>query len=100
MTNAEIIRQMTNEELAEFIQNGCEKAKYNYCDKIRHQHYGLCEKRECVTCWLEWLKQEPGACEECPLIGYDYNYCIKANTTIFDCTEKQEWCPLTVERGY
>ena len=55
MTNADKIRQMSDEELAEFITG----AAYDFverpgmcdvCDTVTVQH--------CKGCWLDWLKQE------------------------------------------
>ena len=46
-TNAERIRNMTDEELAEFLGGkGCVDCKRE------------CEEVHCESCWLEWLKQE------------------------------------------
>lgn len=47
-TNADRIRQMTDEELAEFLYNDCAPIPATECDK-----HG-----ECKDCWLDWLKQE------------------------------------------
>ena len=49
MTNADKIRQMSNEDLAEWILNwhigGCPDA-------------GKCRAETCYACWLNWLRQE------------------------------------------
>ena len=48
MTNADRIRSMTDEELAEFLFNG----DVEYC------HAGLCKDGEtCRICCLRWLQQ-------------------------------------------
>lgn len=49
-TNADRIRAMTDEELAEFLPG--KKFGYN-CPP---EHEGCLG--ECVPCWLKWLKQE------------------------------------------
>ena len=47
MTNADKIRTMSDEELADFLGGkGC-------IDCTRE-----CEEAKCESCWLEWLKQE------------------------------------------
>ena len=51
-TNADRIRSMSDEELAEFI-----------FEVIKgHIHRGIkceiCKRNDCVPCWLDWLKQE------------------------------------------
>ena len=48
-TNADRIRSMTNEELAEFVENPNGKPWYR-C--------GECKWESCKECCLEWLKQE------------------------------------------
>lgn len=49
-TNADFIRAMTDEELAELLsQRGC--------TVIEEWHIGMCSK-PCSECWLDWLKQE------------------------------------------
>lgn len=53
MTNADRIRQMTDEELAEMLllstcYFGCNKCKY----------HGKCKGKSCTEAALEWLKQE------------------------------------------
>lgn len=55
-TNADRIRAMTDEELAEFHgENACPPGKTDQitlCDPI-------CERYpECGNCWLDWLRQE------------------------------------------
>jgi hypothetical protein len=58
MTNADKIRAMTDEELAEVIM--CPKAFYERMDCMEGS------SRKCEECCLEWLKQpaEENACEE------------------------------------
>ena len=52
MTNADRIRVMTDEELAEYLQDGCPPNKT--CAT-----YTLETKANvCTSCWLDWLKQE------------------------------------------
>lgn len=49
MTNADRIRTMTEEELANVLAYGCVYAMWD----------GLnCEGRNCCDCMLDWLKQE------------------------------------------
>lgn len=55
MTNADKIREMTDEELSHFMQNDCAKAKFYACKKFR---INGCDDRVCEQCWLDWLKQE------------------------------------------
>ena len=47
-TNADRIRQMTDEEMAEFLYNAWETAPW--CSRRE------CYDEPCVPCWLEWLK--------------------------------------------
>ena len=47
-TNADRIRAMTDEELAEFMYNGCDPIPATWCGN--HPN--------CGACWLDWLKQE------------------------------------------
>lgn len=60
MTNADKIRQMSDEELAEFLmQTGTE-----YSCPLPHYfgETGFCRNENvdmsCRMCWLDWLKQE------------------------------------------
>jgi hypothetical protein len=48
ITNADRIRAMTDEELAEFLYDGC----------CREGEAFPCSDVGCKKCWLEWLKQE------------------------------------------
>jgi hypothetical protein len=51
MTNADRIRAMTDEELAdELSYSGCHKQS---TPEICRKHTG-----DCKQCWLDWLKQE------------------------------------------
>lgn len=52
MTNADRIRNMTDEELAKFI--------YEQADCFCAARYGVCIKDEdtCRAAWLKWLKEE------------------------------------------
>ena len=49
-SNADRIRSMTDEELAEFMNNGC--------DVISPSENCVKAFYECKQCWLDWLKQE------------------------------------------
>lgn len=51
MTNADKIRQMTDEELAEWILN----AHNGGCPNVEK-----CNEVTCYACWLDWMKQEVG----------------------------------------
>ena len=59
MTNADRIRNMTDEELATFLNDDwhdlpeCRRRAYN-------PEYGSeeCYAPDCKDCWLDWLKQE------------------------------------------
>ena len=48
ITNADKVRSMTDDELAQFIFNGC----------LNITNMAYCESGKdcCVSCWLEWLK--------------------------------------------
>ncbi len=48
ITNADRIRSMNDEELAEFMWAGCDNITQEACKR----HAG------CVDCWLDWLKEE------------------------------------------
>ena len=51
-TNADRIRAMTDEELAEFMNNGCDAiAPSENCTKAFY---------ECKQCWIDWLRRECG----------------------------------------
>lgn len=47
MTNADRIRAMTDEELADFMN----------CDGCPPKNEGCNEGQNCSLCWLNWLKQ-------------------------------------------
>jgi hypothetical protein len=52
MTNAEKIRQMSDEELALFVSSS---------DRCPYGHFlgdYDCKCQRCEDCWLDWLKQE------------------------------------------
>lgn len=52
MTNAERIRQMTDEELGDFLYNeGC-------CPPDVRPCIGGSEGLSCDACWQKWLRQE------------------------------------------
>lgn len=54
MTNAERIRSMTDEELAEFVSSGY---YVPHCP-TEHCPGDLGKYDGCDVCWLKWLKQE------------------------------------------
>lgn len=58
MTNADRIRGMTDEELAEFLD--AEYWKLNQCksDAPVDDETKECLLPDCKGCWLDWLKQE------------------------------------------
>lgn len=49
MTNADKIRAMTDDEMAHFME-----ARPDACPPIGM----LCCGKNCIDCWLDWLKQE------------------------------------------
>ena len=52
MTNADRIRAMSDEELAELIDRETDScAPTGDCEKM---------SRDCKACWLEWLQQQSG----------------------------------------
>lgn len=51
MTNADKIRQMTDEELAMLLNPTCPTRECP--DKLPWN-----EAHDCLKCWLDWLKQE------------------------------------------
>lgn len=54
-TNADRIRAMTDEELAEILSDGC---CHGLCD-CPDNFKGMGETpSDCKACWLDWLKQE------------------------------------------
>ena len=53
-TNAERIRAMTDEELAEWIA----ETKITGCPGELTYKETMCDVESCVDCWLDWLKQE------------------------------------------
>ena len=52
-TNADRIRAMTDEELAEFMdeRNACLRSHLRTAEDCEEYH-------DCKDCWLDWLKQE------------------------------------------
>ena len=55
MTNADRIRSMTDEELAEILSSYCvDKSLFNKCNL----RYILSDENVCKKCYLEWLKSE------------------------------------------
>ena len=60
ITNADRIRSMTDEELAEFLQKNHDRSG---CRALTTESY-ICDfykddlNTDCKKCWLDWLKQE------------------------------------------
>jgi len=50
-TNADKIRSMTDEELAEFLD------RVDSTNMISCKPMGCASKKHCLDCWLEWLTQ-------------------------------------------
>jgi len=48
MKNGDVIRAMSDEELAEFMWAGCDNITQEACKR----HAG------CVDCWLDWLRED------------------------------------------
>lgn len=48
ITNADQIRAMADEELAEFLSVGCRREGEDF----------ICSDYECEKCWLRWLKED------------------------------------------
>lgn len=58
-TNADRIRAMSNEELADLFGQNC------LCSYIQYNHSGFCESRAvCEDCIVEWLRQPADTKEE------------------------------------
>lgn len=51
-SNADSIRAMTDEELAELLDGGCGAVRNGACPNVE-MPFILCRE-----CWLEWLRQE------------------------------------------
>ena len=60
MTNADRIRQMTDEELAKLLYD-VDTSICNFCAAQRANTYYDCEEESCEKCVLAWLKQEADA---------------------------------------
>lgn len=59
LTNADKIRQMTDEELADFWPIGiCPQNRSCFRQGIRYTECPGEEIPSCTDCWLDWLKQE------------------------------------------
>lgn len=60
-TNADKIRYMSDEELAEFLSGTCPKIhpenRFKDCLLDNTDEWNLTEQ-ECQDCWLKWLKEE------------------------------------------
>ena len=54
-TNADRIRQMSDEELAECFMS---ERTVPHCPPIDLSKYAPCDDISCVECWVEWLKKE------------------------------------------
>lgn len=46
-TNSDIIRRMSDEELAKMLSDGCPTGR----------SYLRCGRDNCMDCWIEWLRQ-------------------------------------------
>lgn len=59
ITNADKIRNMTDEELAKFLADGfdCEGCELSYIEDIWHETHCNGKHNECWKNLLEWLKQ-------------------------------------------
>ena len=56
MTNADRIRAMSDEELAELM---FDLADCYYCPNNDREEYGCSDSKErCVATWIAWLKKE------------------------------------------
>ena len=53
ITNADRIRAMTDEELAEKL---CKMQCYGVCPDGKD--WAICDKDDCQKCWIDWLKEE------------------------------------------
>ena len=60
-TNADRIRAMSDEELAEWIFN---RVKCQNCYMLPCVKHGDEGNGNCMQLWLDWLKQEEGTCTE------------------------------------
>jgi len=56
-TNADRIRAMTDEEVAEILDKTCPPNK-DYSAGCFINIYGSEDEKDCYRCWLEWLKKE------------------------------------------
>ena len=54
MTNADRIRVMTDEEMANLLN----RSEPKFCHEGWDYMIGCGEDKDCVMCWLDWLKQE------------------------------------------
>lgn len=60
-TNADKIKQMSNEELAFFLTQGCDPISLEECNRHIYPDYeeGIPTiKSNCYECWFEWLNEE------------------------------------------
>ena len=57
LTNADRIRAMTDEELADNFASRCcpHKDEFYNCEGINRKEFSW---EDCKSCWLDWLKQE------------------------------------------
>ena len=58
LTNADRIRSMTDEELADLFDTWVRDCD---CNDVPCRDYCLPNRYDCVKNWLDWLKQEAGA---------------------------------------
>lgn len=57
-TNADRIRSMSDEELAEFIANDCLELSDKICGGCKQEDTTQCGNYCCIKHIIEWLKQE------------------------------------------
>lgn len=58
MTNADKIRAMTDEELAELMNSSLDYFNCNDCEYREHVRNGYCNENGCTKYILKWLKDE------------------------------------------
>ena len=58
-TNGDIIRAMSDEELADKIV-WLNMSNWNGCPKGRFFAEAVCLDMSCFECWIDWLKEEVG----------------------------------------
>lgn len=58
MTNADRIRQMSDQELARLFEPLCMNASEICKEEITYECPQIYTDVKCSECWLDWLKQE------------------------------------------